>query len=273
MLWRQRNRLRILPAVLPVLLTLLLAQDPRHYVVPFTRRAITIDGRLNDAAWAAAPWSDDFVDIEGGARPAPRLRTRIRMLWDSTALYVAAQLEEPDLWATITRRDAVIFQDNDFEVFLDPDGDARTYFELEVNALGTAWDLFLPVAYRDGGRALDAWNITGLRSAVHLAGTLNQPGDRDSGWTVELAIPIRDLATAVVTTAVPRVGDVWRVNFSRVEWDLRTEAGAYLKVTDPGTGRPRAEHNWVWSPQGMVDMHQPERWGFVEFGAAPRRRR
>lgn len=250
------------------LLLLLLARDPRHYVVPFTRRPPVMDGRLHDPAWAAAPWTDDFVDIEGDVRPAPRLRTRVRMLWDSTALYVAAELVEPDLWATITERDAVIFRDNDFEVFLDPDGDARTYFELEINARNTAWDLFLPIAYRDGGHARNEWNISGLRSAVHLNGTLNRPGDRDRGWTLELAIPFRDLATAEVTTAVPRVGDRWRVNFSRVEWDLRVEAGAYVKETDPVTGQPRAEHNWVWSPQGMVDMHQPERWGFVEFGPA-----
>jgi hypothetical protein len=260
--------LAVLPSGRPAV-----GQTPRHYVAPFTTSAPAIDGRLDDRAWASASWSDNFVDIEGAVRPVPRLRTRIKMLWDSTTLYIAAQLEEPDLWATIAERDAVIFRDNDFEVFLDPDGDARSYFELETNALGTVWDLFLPRAYRDGGSARNAWNISGLRSAVRLAGTLNQSRDRDSGWTVELAIPIGDLRTPEVTTAVPRVGDVWRVNFSRVEWDLRAEGEGYVKVTDPATGRPRAEHNWVWSPQGMVDMHQPERWGFVEFGPAPRRGR
>ena len=25
------------------------------------------------------------------------------------------------------------------------------------------------------------------------------------------------------------------------------------------------EDNWVWSPQGLVDMHVPERWGVVQF--------
>ena len=28
-------------------------------------------------------------------------------------------------------------------------------------------------------------------------------------------------------------------------------------------GRP--ERNWVWSPQGVIDMHRPERWGYVQF--------
>jgi len=266
--------MRLLGAILAMLLSFRPAagQTPRHYRAPFTASAPVIDGRLDDHAWAAAPWSDNFVDIEGDARPVPRLRTRVRILWDSTALYVAAQMEEPDLWATITQRDAVIFQDNDFEIFLDPDGDARAYFELEINARGTPWDLFLPTAYRDGGHARNEWNITGLRSAVHLAGTLNRPADRDSGWSVELAIPIRDLATAEVTTAVPRAGDVWRVNFSRVEWDLAAESGRYTKVANPETGRPRAEHNWVWSAQGMVDMHQPEHWGYLEFAPSGRGR-
>lgn len=244
------------------------AQSPLRYVAPYTMLAPAIDGRLDDPPWAAAAWSAWFVDIEGDAQPAPRLRTRLKMAWDSSALYVAAELEEPDLWGTVTWRDAVIFQDHDFEVFLDPDGDARAYFELEINAVGTVWDLFLPRAYRDGGSARNTWDITGLRSAVRLEGTLNDPTDRDHGWTVELAIPFRDLATAEVTTAIPGRGDVWRVNFSRVEWDLRVERGAYAKVLDPATGRPRAEHNWVWSPQGAVNMHLPERWGFLEFGPA-----
>lgn len=239
---------------------------PRRYVAPYAVTAPVVDGRLDDGAWAAAPWTEAFVDIEGDRRPRPRLLTRVKLAWDSAALYVGAELEEPDLWGTITTRDAVIFHDNDFEVFLDPDGDGRTYFELEINALGTVWDLFLPLAYRHGGRARDGWDITGLRSAVALRGTLNDPSDRDSGWSVELAIPWADLRQPEVTTAVPRAGDRWRVNFSRVQWHLRVEGGRYAKVTDPATGRPLAEMNWVWSPQDTINMHIPERWGLVEFG-------
>jgi hypothetical protein len=31
----------------------------------------------------------------------------------------------------------------------------------------------------------------------------------------------------------------------------------------------RPEDNWIWSPQGVIDMHRPERWGFVQFSASP----
>jgi hypothetical protein len=225
-----------------------------------------MDGALRDGAWAAAPWTEDFVDIHDG--PAPRLRTRAKMLWDDECLYIGAELEEPDLWATYTEHDSVIFHENDFEVFLDPDGDCHNYFEYEINTLGTDWDLFLPKPYRFGGSARNEWEAEGLRKAVVLRGTLNDPRDRDDGWTLELALPWRCLRFGPYAAQPPAVGSSWRVNFSRVEWDLEHKDGAYRKTEG------RGEHNWVWSPQGVVDMHRPEMWGYLQFeaeaDAAPR---
>lgn len=232
---------------------------PKGYLCPHAPAGVTVDGRLDDPAWADAPWTDDFVDIEGDHRPRPQFRTRAKLLWDEDYFYVAAELEEPHVWANLTAHDSVIFQDNDFEIFIDPDGDNHAYFEVEINARNTEWDLFLPIPYRDGGRAVDSWEIPGLKSATHVTGTLNDPSDRDRSWTVELAIPWRALAGHANRPTPPHPGDRWRVNFSRVEWDVTTEGGTYKKV--PG----KREDNWVWSPQGAVDMHRPERWGYVEF--------
>jgi hypothetical protein len=226
-----------------------------------------IDGRLDDEAWAAVPWSEPFVDIEGDRRPMPTLGTRMKLAWDDDFLYVAGTLDDPHVWATVTERDAVIYQDDDFEIFLDPDGDTHGYYELEINALGTVWDLFLVRPYRDGGPALHGWDIAGLRSAVAVDGTLNDPSDRDEGWSVELALPWAALAEAAPGRQRPRAGDHWRMNFSRVDWDMDVVGQRYRKRTDPASGRALAEHNWVWSPQGAVDMHRPERWGIVEFSA------
>jgi hypothetical protein len=240
---------------------------PRHYVCFRAPAAPEIDGRIEDAVWASAAWSEDFIDIEGDSRPRPRLRTRLKMLWDDEYLYVAAELEEPHVWGMLTQRDAVIFHDDDFEVFIDPDGDTHQYYELEINALGTVWDLFLVKPYRDGGPAIDAWDIAGLRSAVHVDGTVNDGSDTDAGWTVELAIPWAVLEEAAAGGQPPVVGDTWRINFSRVDWDVEPGPGGYTKVTDPRTGRPLPEHNWVWSPQGAIDMHRPEHWGYLQFSA------
>ncbi len=56
-------------------------------------------------------------------------------------------LGEPAIWGKLTKRDAIIYKDNDFEVFIDPDGDGLNYYELEINALGTIMDLFLKKPY------------------------------------------------------------------------------------------------------------------------------
>ena len=55
---------------------------PLGYVCSRAASPLKIDGRLDDEAWRDAPWTADFVDIEGDARPRPRLRTRAKMLWD-----------------------------------------------------------------------------------------------------------------------------------------------------------------------------------------------
>jgi hypothetical protein len=222
------------------------ATAPKGYVCYRASEPIHIDGRIEEDAWKAAPWTDLFVDIQGDARPRPRLQTRAKMLWDDTYFYVAALLEEPHVWGTLTKHDSVIFRDNDFEIFIDPDGDNHEYFELEINALNAEWDLFLKTPYRDGGPAINEWD----------------PNDADKSWSVEFAIPWRVLAEYSHQPAPPRDGDQWRVNFSRVEWRHEIVGGQYRKV--PNT----REDNWVWSPQGIIDMHRPERWGYVQFSTA-----
>lgn len=231
--------------------------QPRGYLCMRADTPITIDGLADDEAWSAAPWSEDFVDIEGERCAEPRFRTRMKMLWDEEFFYFFAEMEEPHVWGTLTERDAVIFHDNDFEIFLDPDRDNHEYYEFEMNALNTVWDLYLPKPYRDGGPADNSWDIAGLRSAVHIRGTLNDARDEDLGWTAEIAIPWRAFTRSVVHP--PHEGAVWAVNFSRVEWRHRLRDGRYEKVPDT------KEDNWVWSPQGVVDMHRPEKWGLVQF--------
>jgi hypothetical protein len=230
---------------------------PKHYQCRHSVREIRIDGRLNESDWKNAAWSDGFVDIEGSSRPLPRYRTRMKMLWDDNYLYVGAEIEEPDIWATLTQHDSVIFHDNDFEVFLNPSGDSRNYFEFEINALNTCWDLFLDKPYRQGGKADNTWAIPGLRSAIHIDGTLNDPRRKDRRWWVEIAFPWNAFQERS-GFGRPRNGDEWRVNFSRVEWRIETVDGKYRKL-------PGREDNWVWSPQGTINMHVPERWGYVRF--------
>lgn len=239
--------LRLLPfaALLPLAAA---AQTPLSYSCRHIATPIHIDGKLDDPQWQQAPWTSDFVDIQGAGHPTPRYRTRVKMLWDDKYLYIGAELEEPNVTGTLTEHDSVIFHDNDFEVFIKPLPDTASYYEFEINALNTGWDLFLPKPYNQGGKADNGWDIQGLKTAVAVQGTLNHPGDTDKGWTVEIAYPLDAFKTRQ-TVPEPKPGTTWRINFSRVEWK---------------PGNP-VEDNWVWSPQGVINMHVPEKWGYLRF--------
>ena len=238
---------------------------PRSYVCQFVYSPIDVDGVDAEMAWQSIPWSEPFTDIEGTLTSPPFLNTHVKMLWDSNYLYILARLEEPNIWATFTQRESIIFHENNFEVFIDPDGDTHNYYELEINALGTTWDLMLTRPYSLMGRAVSAWDIDGLKKGLHLAGTLNNPSDTDTGWMVELAIPFKILAECAPGRSAPHPGDYWRINFSRVEWALEVANNQYIKKKDPASGKPLPEYNWVWSPQYQINMHKPEYWGFVYF--------
>lgn len=238
--------------------------NPETYVCYRTAGTISVDGNLNDADWQKAPWTNLFVDIEGSKKPAPAFATRAKMLWDDQYFYVAAEMEEPHVWGTLLQRDTVIFYDNDFEVFIDPDWDTHNYYEFEINALNTVWDLLLAKPYRDQTMAIDSWDIAGLKTAVHIDGTINNPTDTDKGWTVEIAFPLNAMCEAKNGQRPPIDGEQWRVGFSRVEWQTIIENARYIKKKGPN-GERIPEDNWVWSATDEIAMHKPELWGVVQF--------
>ena len=241
-------------------------QYPFHPPVYYCRRArmpLTLDGRLDKPFWADIPFTEPFVDIEGPEiRKAPRFPTRAKVAWDDDALYFAAELTGNEIWANVTERDDVIFRDNDFEIFIDPDSDTQRYIEFEMNARNTVWDLLLTKAYRDGGKAIDSFDIKGLETAVSIDGKLNDPNADNRKWSVEIKMPMRSLKEAA--GALPKPGDYWRLNFSRVQWTVEVKDGQYQKVLGP-SGRPLPEDNWVWAPTGVFDIHRPQYWGFLFF--------
>merc|ERR1712123_499947 len=119
--------------------------------------AIIVDGKLDETAWDEVQWTDNFVDIS--SEKTPRFRTKAKVRWDDDWLYVAAELEETQIWASIShtchcvddQNDQVIFHGNDFEIFIDTDGSNHNYKEFEINAANQTWDLLLNKPYGDGG--------------------------------------------------------------------------------------------------------------------------
>jgi len=240
--------------------------SPKKYICYKAENKIEVDGKLIEKSWTNAEWTGDFIDIEGDVKPKPRFRTRAKMLWDENYFYIAAEMEEPHIWGNLKNRDDIIFYDNDFEVFIDPDGDTHSYCEFEMNALNTVWDLLLIQPYRDIDKAaIHGWDIKGLKSGVSIYGTLNNPEDKDSIWTVEVAFPWQGFKEITPIAVPPENKDQWRINFSRVEWKTEIKDGKYVKQINPATNKSYPEDNWVWSPQGVINMHYPEMWGYVQF--------
>ncbi len=241
--------------------------QPPTYVCQRTKETIDIDGKADEKSWQQARPLSPLRDIEGAAIPN---RTQVRMMWDDQYLYVHADMQEENLWATLEERDSVIYQDPDFEVFIDPDGDTKNYIEIEINALNTVWDLFLTEPYRNGNIALHDWNIPGLKHAVHLRGTLNDSSDTDKGWSVEMAIPwsgITGHSNHPRIADAPPADSILRMNFSQVNWQIEpaeNNTTHYQKKKDE-QGNNLPESNHVWAATGEINIHMPEHWGYVKL--------
>ena len=235
---------------------------PKNYVVHKTSSEIIIDGKDDENDWKNTEFTTSFVDIE--ATKTPKQDTKVKMLWNKDFLYIYAKLEEKHIWGNIKDRDEIIFLNNDFEVFIDPSNDTHNYGEIEINTLNTIWDLLLNKPYIYGGKAITSWDLTKLKSAVFIKGTLNDFSDEDDFWSVEIAIPLKPLIVLKnISKKVPVEGEQWRINFSRVQWDYEIINNKYAKKKINNKLLP--EYNWVWSNQKTINMHIPENWGYIQF--------
>ncbi|OQS03855.1 hypothetical protein THRCLA_03857 [Thraustotheca clavata] len=247
---------------------------PKRYpIYHLHEESIEIDGKLDDDAWKDVPWTDSFIDIRGTKTwTQPWFKTRVKMRYDDEFLYVAAYMEENEIWANMTHRNDIVFTDNDFEIFVDPMGSTHYYKEFEMNAINTTWNLLLNKPYRDNGHenstrvdpeyGFDLLHY-GLKSGVYIKGKPNDPRERLKYWTAEVALSLKGLVYATTIQVPPKHLSFWRVNFSRVEYVVQVVDNRYEKI--PGF----TEENWVWSPQGEIAMHMPEKWGYVQFRDSP----
>lgn len=233
--------------------------NPKYYLCHYAGSPLKMDGQLTEKDWETVPWTDNFVDIFIGNKVPPPFGTRMKMLWDDRYFYFAAEMKETDIRAEFTKRDTVICLENDIEIFLDPNGDNQEYYEFEMNAYGTVWDLFLARAYRDSVNPDNGWDIEELLTGISIIGTLNKPGDTDKHWIAEIAIPWTAFEKNGRMPIPPNEYDQWRVNFLRVEWSPKIVGSLYE------TDKTKPCNNSVWSPHQTGGMHDPESFGIVQF--------
>jgi hypothetical protein len=116
-------------------------EDIPHYTAYKIADTVTVDGKLDENAWQNASRSNRFTDLISG--DTTYLDTHAAVLWDDKNLYVGYWVEEPDVTATITQRDAPIYRNNDVELFIaGQDG----YYEFEINSFGTIYEVWFFLA-------------------------------------------------------------------------------------------------------------------------------
>ncbi len=220
----------------------LVASLPR-LAVHRTAESPELDGALDDPAWRAAKTSGAFVETRNGGAAA--VHASAKLLWDAKHLYVGVDVNDAWLRASDRTRDAHLWEQDCVELMLDPDGDGKDYFEIQVSPRGVVFDTRydarrVPKPYGH----LD-WDSQS-RIGVSTRGAIDDR-ESDAGYTVEIAIPWQAFSLDPKPVLPPAIGDEWRAN---------------LYVMDLGAKRQQAAG---WSAPGIGDFHVPSRFGILAF--------
>lgn len=147
-----------------------------------TAEAPDIDGVLDEAAWANAAQFDDFHQIEPVDKGVPTERTRVRILFDDDALYIAIEAFDsaPEkIKATQLAQGKSIEADDRIQVILDPFLSRRTGFSFSVNPNGVRREGLFEKPYLLNEDWTGIW-----QSAATIV---------SDGWVAEIKIPFKTI--------------------------------------------------------------------------------
>lgn len=196
---------------------------------------LEIDGNLNESDWGSAPDTGPLVNtMTGGPGAFP---ARARVLYDDAQLYVAFVVDDDFIKATHERTDDHLWEQDTVEIMLDPDGDAKNYFELQVSPRSVHFD-----TRYDAPRVPRPFGHVDWDSRVRGR---SSPSER--GYTVEMAIPFEAFAVGDPPAKPPQAGAIWRMNFFVMD------------------ARERGQRAVGWSAPRVGDFHTLGRFGRVRF--------
>jgi hypothetical protein len=184
----------------------------REVVCRWTGKPPVIDGKLDDPAWAGAVVIDRFPAFWKQVDTGPG--TRARLLWDNDALYFAATMTDAEIRSFGTKHNDRLWLGDVFELFFKPSEERAEYYEFQVNPRSVLLELAFPKRGFDFA-TLAARPPMGMSAVATIDGTLDHPGDRDQGWTVEGRIPWSIFAP---TGGKPRPGDAWLFALCRYDY-------------------------------------------------------
>lgn len=217
------------------------------YRCHFTGTPPNIDGRLEDPVWNDAPEVKFYLPV---THAQPESLTIGRVLWDEKYLYVGIKAHDKDVWSYFTERDSTTCFEDVLEIFLKPRTGQDSYYNFEINALGTVYDAF-NMKRGAGGEdhhRWSRWNCEGLRVATGVKGTMNKPEDEDEYWTLEVAIPFASLPS--LQGRPPQAGEKWRFHLSRYDYSIYLKEGVELSSSAKFTSTTGSFfHRWEEWPE------------------------
>jgi len=220
----------------------LIAQSATPVLKVPTVQEFAVNGRGDDKAWDAVPWTT--LNARAGATAAPL--TRMKVAWSPTGVYVLMDAADTRLTATFEEDFSDLWKEDVFEAFLWPDERDTLYFEYEVSPLGRELPILIP---NFDGKFLGwrPWHYGGdrrIRHATSIAGGPKQSGAAIQGWRAEFMIPFAVLSP--LRSVPPAKGSRWRANFYRVDYDGGTSV------------------SWDWARVGK-SFHEFRSFGTLEF--------
>jgi hypothetical protein len=160
----------------------------------YSGEKVVIDGKLDDAVWEKAAAYPMQLPGDQKADPAqpPAEGGIVRLAWNEDFLYIAFDLEDSDIIAESAGDQVKHYEEGDVgEVFIKP-LDNSWYWELYVTPRGNKSAYFFPGWGRVGLKSNFEYTME-LHTGGAYEGTLNAWQDRDTGWTGEMAVPVREL--------------------------------------------------------------------------------
>jgi hypothetical protein len=183
----------------------------RRAICRWADRQPVLDGKLDDRCWQDAAVIDHFASFW---TKTPRPGTQAYLIWDHEALYYAATMTDAELRSFGAKRNDTLWEGDVFELFFKPRGDKPEYFEFQANPRMLVFEMAFP-RRGDNPLAFATAPALGSQAVVALEGTLDQPGDRDRGWTVEGRIPWSAFAKG---GGKPMPGDDWLFALCRYDY-------------------------------------------------------
>jgi hypothetical protein len=174
---------------------------------------VTGDG--SDAAWQKADWVPLAKRDDGGHD----YRTRIKLLYSPTGLYVLMDATDHRLTTTMKEDFLNLWTEDVFEVFLWTDERQPVYFEYEISPLGYELPIIIP-NFDGKFYGWRPWHYEGnrrTRKATAAVGGPKKSGAKVKGWQAEVFMPYALLKP--LQNVPPKPGSRWRANFYRVDYD------------------------------------------------------